>query len=166
MDSEGASPLPEPAIRVCPRCGTGADEQQYCHTCGLDLYAQPELPLRSEWTPASWRQPDRPRLGLRTPTDNSGSSGAADRNGPEARVSAHEDPERSLITAGWWFAFIFPIVGAIIGIMLMSRRRVGVGAGIVVLAIVVATIIGALIFDAADNDDSFRDPDGLYYEVP
>lgn len=156
--------MTEPGIRVCPRCGSGAGEQQYCQTCGLDLFAQPELPLRSEWTPTSWRQREGTRPDVRTRTDSGGNFGPVARRGSDARVNAHEDPERSLITAGYVFAVVFPIVGAIIGIMLMSRRRVGVGAVIVVVAIVVATIIGALIFGS--SDDSFRDSDGLYYEAP
>jgi hypothetical protein len=35
--------------RVCPRCGSEACEHEYCHTCGLHLFAQPELPTRQKW---------------------------------------------------------------------------------------------------------------------
>jgi uncharacterized RDD family membrane protein YckC len=30
--------------RVCPRCGTPIEEERFCSTCGLNLYAQTELP--------------------------------------------------------------------------------------------------------------------------
>ena len=42
MDEQAAS-------RVCPRCGEAAEDALYCATCGLHLYAQPELPTRDEW---------------------------------------------------------------------------------------------------------------------
>lgn len=35
--------------RVCPRCGAGVGEHEYCQTCGLHLTQQPELPTRAEW---------------------------------------------------------------------------------------------------------------------
>ena len=35
--------------RVCPRCGNDAGDHEYCSTCGLHLWEQPELPTRSEW---------------------------------------------------------------------------------------------------------------------
>lgn len=37
------------AARVCPRCGTRAGEAEYCETSGLHLWAQTELPTRSDW---------------------------------------------------------------------------------------------------------------------
>ena len=40
---------PDPATRVCPRCGEEAGEQRFCGGCGLNLSAQHELPTRSEW---------------------------------------------------------------------------------------------------------------------
>lgn len=38
-----------PETRVCPRCGSAAGGDEYCATCGLHLYACPELPTRAEW---------------------------------------------------------------------------------------------------------------------
>lgn len=39
----------DPSLRVCPRCGSPAHEHEYCQSCGLHLYAQPELPTLTEW---------------------------------------------------------------------------------------------------------------------
>lgn len=39
----------DPATRVCPRCGSPADRHEYCQTCGLHLFEQPELPTRAAW---------------------------------------------------------------------------------------------------------------------
>ena len=38
-----------PETRVCPRCGSAAENYEYCQTCGLHLFAQPELPTRAHW---------------------------------------------------------------------------------------------------------------------
>ena len=35
--------------RVCPRCGSEAGQNEYCSTCGLHLWEEPELPTRKEW---------------------------------------------------------------------------------------------------------------------
>jgi hypothetical protein len=39
--------------RVCPRCGEAAGDNEYCQTCGLHLFAQPELPTREAWKAGS-----------------------------------------------------------------------------------------------------------------
>jgi hypothetical protein len=39
----------EDSIRVCPRCGVAAEENDYCSGCGLQLNALVELPTRSAW---------------------------------------------------------------------------------------------------------------------
>lgn len=41
--------MTEPTVRVCPRCGSEAHEQEYCQTCGLHLTQQAELPTRAQW---------------------------------------------------------------------------------------------------------------------
>lgn len=46
----------DPNERVCPRCGTTAGQHEFCHTCGLHLWQQPELPTRNQWENA--RQSD------------------------------------------------------------------------------------------------------------
>jgi hypothetical protein len=43
---------PDPAARVCPRCGEEAGKQAFCGGCGLNLSAQHELPTRSKWEKA------------------------------------------------------------------------------------------------------------------
>jgi hypothetical protein len=35
--------------RVCPRCGSAAEQHEYCQTCGLHLFEQAELPTRQQW---------------------------------------------------------------------------------------------------------------------
>jgi len=39
----------DPGTRVCPRCGSAAEDHEYCLTCGLNLFSCPELPTRAEW---------------------------------------------------------------------------------------------------------------------
>jgi hypothetical protein len=39
----------DPQARVCPRCGSPGGETQFCGTCGLNLFEQPELPTRAQW---------------------------------------------------------------------------------------------------------------------
>lgn len=41
--------MTEPSTRVCPRCGSAAGDNEYCGTCGLHLFEQPELPTREDW---------------------------------------------------------------------------------------------------------------------
>lgn len=49
MEGSKAGGTPEPATRVCPRCGREAGEHEYCQMCGLHLTEQPELPTRRQW---------------------------------------------------------------------------------------------------------------------
>jgi hypothetical protein len=46
-----------PDTRVCPRCGFPAGSYEYCQTCGLPLFEQPELPTRAGWESGSTRPP-------------------------------------------------------------------------------------------------------------
>jgi hypothetical protein len=48
-----------PQTRVCPRCGSPARSDEYCQTCGLHLFAQPELPSRASWEAGDARTPIR-----------------------------------------------------------------------------------------------------------
>ncbi len=50
--------------RVCPRCGSNAGEGEYCKTCGLHLWGQPELPTRSTWEQRSSQTPASAAPGL------------------------------------------------------------------------------------------------------
>ena len=36
-------------VRVCPRCGTSAEEVSFCRNCGLNLARLRSLPTRAEW---------------------------------------------------------------------------------------------------------------------
>lgn len=36
-------------MRVCPRCGSPADESRFCGDCGLNLAVQSEAPTRAQW---------------------------------------------------------------------------------------------------------------------
>jgi hypothetical protein len=47
-------------------------------------------------------------------------------------------PEERLIAWGWLTAFVFPLVGFVIGTILLTRNRVGSGVGMMILAIVIA----------------------------
>lgn len=41
--------MTDPSTRVCPRCGNAAGQSEYCGTCGLHLFEQPELPTHADW---------------------------------------------------------------------------------------------------------------------
>jgi hypothetical protein len=41
--------MTDPSTRVCPRCGSAAEQHEYCGTCGLNLFEQPELPTDADW---------------------------------------------------------------------------------------------------------------------
>jgi hypothetical protein len=57
-DSEDSDPgvAPSTTVRVCCRCGTPADDNAFCPTCGLNLRAQPELPSAAEYATRLHRQ--------------------------------------------------------------------------------------------------------------
>ena len=42
---------------MCPRCGEGTADHEYCQTCGLNLHAEPELPTRAQWEQREFRPP-------------------------------------------------------------------------------------------------------------
>ena len=56
-----------------------------------------------------------------------------------SRRTAH--PTDSLVTAGWVLAFVFPLVGFIIGVILLTKGKVGHG-----VAICCVSPIGGFIF--------------------
>src|SRR5947209_4420648 len=67
-----SEPMTIPAeTRVCPRCGSPAQQAVYCSTCGLHLHALDEVPTRQEWasgqaSAANKREARMPKNGVRT----------------------------------------------------------------------------------------------------
>ena len=36
-------------VQVCPKCGSGIGDEEYCHTCGLHLSEETEIPTKRDW---------------------------------------------------------------------------------------------------------------------
>ena len=47
----------------------------------------------------------------------------------------HGDDHKSMVNAGWACAFLFPIAGVIIGIILLTKNRVGTGVAQIALSL-------------------------------
>lgn len=64
--------MTDPSTRVCPRCGSAAGQNEYCGTCGLNLFEQPELPTRVDWEGTQAAEQAAPAPAASADTDPSG----------------------------------------------------------------------------------------------
>jgi hypothetical protein len=76
--------MAEAEERVCPRCGSPADDNAYCPECGFDLRSQGELPTRSQWVQerqtAPTETPGTPPPQRETPVSPTPAAGAERRS--------------------------------------------------------------------------------------
>lgn len=52
--------MPEPSVRVCPRCGEPAGHQRFCGSCGLNIWELHELPTRADFEARVGEMPKEP----------------------------------------------------------------------------------------------------------
>lgn len=108
--------MAESDARVCPRCGTAADDNAFCPECGFDLASHGELPTRSQWV-ASQRE--------------AGEGGGPAAAAPGAQAGAPPPAAPAPAAGGGWRDSLPPrLVPLLIGVVVIAA---------IVVAIVLAT---------------------------
>lgn len=81
--------------------------------------------------------------------------GAAGGGAPPDRVAGGKDPRNNgLAVVGWITAILFPLIGAIVGIVLMTRKDIR-GGRILLLAAVIF-VLGLVLVSAVDQNPKVR----------
>lgn len=73
----------------------------------------------------------------------------------DSRPAVVVEPDRAptgVVVAGYLMAVLIPLIGLIVGIVLMLKRRMGHGIGVMALSVVTFVVHVSLIVGAAAND--------------